>query len=239
MAISIDTVYQKVLALANKEQRGYITPQEFNLMADKAQMDIYDSYFHDFKTVDLKPKVNLSSDDMELIQEKLHPFKKENIFLLSLNSSAFSFPSDMYRLNRVMKTDSNDNEILVSEMSTSEILYSENNPLTKATLRRHVFERRNDVNGVLYCNIYPKVDQNTYFTTHYYKIPSTPKWNYVVVNSDALYNSTGSVDFELHISEEEALVSKILALSGIVIMSPEIIQYGSGMEAATKQSQND
>ena len=39
MAISIDTVYQKVLALANKEQRGYITPQEFNLLADKAQKD--------------------------------------------------------------------------------------------------------------------------------------------------------------------------------------------------------
>ena len=38
MAVNIDTVYQKVLALANKEQRGYITPQEFNIMADKDQM---------------------------------------------------------------------------------------------------------------------------------------------------------------------------------------------------------
>ena len=36
--ISIDTVYQRVLALANKEQRGYITPQEFNLLADKAHL---------------------------------------------------------------------------------------------------------------------------------------------------------------------------------------------------------
>ena len=27
MAVSINTVYQTVLALANKEQRGYITPQ--------------------------------------------------------------------------------------------------------------------------------------------------------------------------------------------------------------------
>ena len=33
--VSIDTVYQRVLALANKEQRGYITPQEFNLFATK------------------------------------------------------------------------------------------------------------------------------------------------------------------------------------------------------------
>ena len=29
--IKVDTVYQRVLAIANKEQRGYITPQEFNL----------------------------------------------------------------------------------------------------------------------------------------------------------------------------------------------------------------
>ena len=38
MAVVIDNVYQKVLAICNKEQRGYVTPQEFNLFADKAQM---------------------------------------------------------------------------------------------------------------------------------------------------------------------------------------------------------
>ena len=43
MVINIDTVYQKVLAIANKEQRGYITPQEFNLMADKAQLDLFNN----------------------------------------------------------------------------------------------------------------------------------------------------------------------------------------------------
>ena len=29
--ISVDTVYQRVLAILNKENRGYMTPQEFNL----------------------------------------------------------------------------------------------------------------------------------------------------------------------------------------------------------------
>ena len=48
--ININTVYQKVLVLANKEQRGYITPQEFNLLADKAQMEIINNYFHELKT---------------------------------------------------------------------------------------------------------------------------------------------------------------------------------------------
>ena len=46
MAVSVDTVYQRVLALANKEQRGYITPQEFNLLANQAQMSIFESYFY-------------------------------------------------------------------------------------------------------------------------------------------------------------------------------------------------
>ena len=42
MAVNIDTVYQKVLVFANKEQRGYITPQEFNLFADQAQNEIFE-----------------------------------------------------------------------------------------------------------------------------------------------------------------------------------------------------
>ena len=43
--ISIDTVYQKVLAVANKEQRGYITPQEFNFFADQAHKEILEQYY--------------------------------------------------------------------------------------------------------------------------------------------------------------------------------------------------
>ena len=47
MSVNIDTVYQRVLNIANKEQRGYITPQEFNLFANQAQMDIFEQYFYD------------------------------------------------------------------------------------------------------------------------------------------------------------------------------------------------
>jgi hypothetical protein len=45
--VSIDTVYQRVLSIANKEQRGYITPQEYNLLANQAQMMIFEQYFYD------------------------------------------------------------------------------------------------------------------------------------------------------------------------------------------------
>jgi len=72
MAIFIDTVYQRVLALANKEQRGYITPQEFNLLAGKAQNDIFEMYFHDYKTALLSPgNQSKTSDDIDTIREKI------------------------------------------------------------------------------------------------------------------------------------------------------------------------
>lgn len=72
MAVSIDNVYQKVLALANKEQRGYITPQEFNLLADKAQNDIFEMYFHEYKTSLLSPgNQSKTADDIDMLREKI------------------------------------------------------------------------------------------------------------------------------------------------------------------------
>ena len=43
--ININNVYQTVLVLANKDNRGYITPAEFNRMADQAQNEIFEGYF--------------------------------------------------------------------------------------------------------------------------------------------------------------------------------------------------
>ena len=68
--VSIDTVYQRVLALANKEQRGYITPQEFNLYANQAQMDIFEQYFYDLNQYKRIPGNDSEFYDMiDLIEE--------------------------------------------------------------------------------------------------------------------------------------------------------------------------
>ena len=69
--ILIDTVYQKVLAIANKEQRGYVTPQEFNLFANQAQMEIFEQYFYDINQFKRLPG-NLTeySDIVNILEEK-------------------------------------------------------------------------------------------------------------------------------------------------------------------------
>ena len=77
MAVSVDTVYQKVLAFANKEQRGYITPQEFNLFADQAQMEIFEQYFYDKNQFGRVPGNSYAySDIVTNLEEKIQLFER-------------------------------------------------------------------------------------------------------------------------------------------------------------------
>ena len=86
--------------------------------------------------------------------------------------------------------------------------------------------------------MYPAPTTATDFEVSYYKTPSTPNWGYVVVSNKALYNSNTSTNFELHESEEESLVSRILMLAGITIKQPDIQQAGGAAIQMTKQEQN-
>jgi hypothetical protein len=64
MAVSVDAVYQKVLAILNKEQRGYVTPQEFNLFANQAQSDLFEQYFYDINQFGRVPGNSTEYSDM-------------------------------------------------------------------------------------------------------------------------------------------------------------------------------
>ena len=77
MAINIDTVYQRVLAIANKEQRGYITPQEFNLFANQAQIEIFEQYFYDINQFGrLHGNDTEYSDMLNILNEKISVFQR-------------------------------------------------------------------------------------------------------------------------------------------------------------------
>ena len=47
MAINVNTVYQTVLLILNKEQRGYITPDEFNKIGSQVQLQMFEQYFEE------------------------------------------------------------------------------------------------------------------------------------------------------------------------------------------------
>ncbi len=89
MAVNVNTVYQRVLTIANKEQRGYITPQEFNILANQAQMDLFEQYFYDINQFNRLPGNSTEHSDMlYILEEKIAPFRVNNT---SLTAATFKF----------------------------------------------------------------------------------------------------------------------------------------------------
>ena len=76
MSVSVDTVYQRVLSILNKEQRGYVTPQEFNLFANQAQMDLFEQYFYDINQFGrMHGNDTEFSDMLNILNEKINIFE--------------------------------------------------------------------------------------------------------------------------------------------------------------------
>lgn len=148
MAVNIDSVYQKVLTLANKEQRGYITPQQFNLMADKAQKDIINNYFHKIKTAYYKPKNQTeASDEAEMLQEKMS-YIRAFVDIEVENTAGIAWlalPADLYKIATLRLKSLNstsisiDSPIEIEEIDEHTLSNAMQNPLTKPTYNRPVY----------------------------------------------------------------------------------------------------
>mgnify|MGYP003121096704 FL=1 len=227
--VNIDDVYQKVLAIANKEQRGYITPQEFNLFANQAQMDIFEQYFYDINQFNRIPGNHTEYSDMlTLLEEKISVFKSQ--VGLNYNGTVFQNPQqqNLYRLGTVLYRGRE-----LQRVDYSELFQISKSPLTKPTELYPVFYERAD--GLV---VKPNTITQKVICT-YIKKPAKPMWGYSVIGETALYDATDgkSQNFELHISEENNLVLKILALAGITLQDPGVYQIATAEDQKNIQQQ--
>ena len=229
MSVNVDTVYQRVLAILNKEQRGFLTPQEFNLFANQAQMDLFEQYFYDINQFSRIPGNSTEFSDMlNVLNEKIAPFIKETSSL-SFANGALTRPTDFYRLGNVRL-----GNVEAQRLNRNEYLLVNAAPLAKPTDSFPVFFEKEYGFVVYGTDSSPK---QTGVTIDYIKRPATVEWNGTNVNGIPLYNVTNSVNFELHDSEETELVIKILELAGILIRDLSIYQVAAGEEAKNTQQE--
>ncbi len=229
--ISIDTVYQKVLTLANKEQRGYITPIEFNLLANQAQLEIFEQYFYDLNQFKRTPvQEDTQSDIVNLLEDKISLFESTFAQETAVDNSGLDLSVDivdLYRIDSIYWTDSNDKIISARKVSRKDALLMNDSLLLKPSETNPTYTLDNP--GT---NLILKIQgaNPTNLTIEYIKTPTPPSWGYVVVDKTPIYNATISRDFGLHPSEEPSLVNKILELSGIVINKPGLSQLATQSE---------
>ena len=209
MAVNVDTVYQRVLALANKEQRGYITPQEFNLFANQAQMDIFEQYFYDLNQFRRLPGNDSKYADMvDTLEEKISIFKKGPQNRINGQVVHFSW----YKLMDLFYNDKIVTEIRYEDYQKMQT------PLLKPNANRPVYWK---TSGKIF---FDGVPSGQSVSCNYIRKPVKAEWSGYNVGGAFQYNNSNSTDFELHPSEETKLVIKILGLAGITLKDPGLYQ---------------
>ena len=237
MAISVDRVYQTVLAVANKEQRGYITPQEFNLFANQAQNEIFESYYYDLnRYLKIPGNKTVTSDLRDIIEEKISIFRVVNQGVSNSSSpGSYELAQGYYKLETVtLRETTTGRRYTAEEVTKREYDLYHQSALTMPSVNRPLFYVAGN-------NIYYSPnDLYDNLSIDYIRRPQTPNWTYYVVNNKALSNpdpSAGYRDFELHESEEKNLVVKILQYAGISIKDVSLSQLAGQKEVSYIQQE--
>ena len=250
MAIPIDRVYQKVLALANKEQRGYITPQEFNLFADQAQQDIFNQYFYDIERYSRGRDNDIDyADKLANLESKISVFEVFDELVSASASGEVALQSlGIYKLGVVTVKYFNKPRLKEAERLTAKELnqYKNGTRLTQPQYLAgpYYVEYYSSVQKEHFINIWPNQDTYASLTIpiDYVKVSfiqniTPPQWTYSIVGTNALYNpgDQNFRNFQLHASEESLLVSKILQLAGVSIKDYQLTQAAVQEEVKSKQ----
>lgn len=104
MAASINEVRNTVLAIVNKNNYGYITPQDFNLYAKQAQLDMFEDYFYSYNNWIQRQNARSSgtgyADITKGLVEVIDSFST-TVFLPQITSNIYSLPLDYYLINKI------------------------------------------------------------------------------------------------------------------------------------------
>ena len=228
----INSVRNTVLAVANKQNFGYITPADFNLYAKQAQLDLFEDYFYSYSQQLYKQNARRSgsgyADIVKGLEEVIDSFS-----VISTPSPAsapiYPLPQDYYLINSVRYGTRE-----VERVSNNKIIQLSSSNLTapNATFPAYVLNG-NDI------TVYPDTIL-TGITLQYIRKPLDPKWTYATLSGGEPVFDQGSSDyqdFELPESDEPSLVAKILQYAGISIREKDVYQFGVNEETVEQQTQ--
>lgn len=224
--IDTNDVYKTVLFILNKEQRGYMTPAEFNKVAAQVQLEIFESYF-DSLNQQLRAPQNDSEygDRVKSIRDRISIFEKSAI--LAAGGNGYDAPTDMHRSGLLELVTSNGNAWEVQKTTAKQMSNIRRSKLTAPDLYNPVYHLFENSFSIIGGASTPGVQVRL----TYIRKPLDPTWDYTT-GTLGEYVHTGGQPFEISDVEQTEVVLRVLAYSGIIIRDPSIIQTASTMAAA-------
>jgi len=250
--VNINTVYNTVLYILNKEQRGYITPTEFNSLAVQVQEEIFESYFPDGNQLNRPNQQNIQNDTefFNMYKDnafKLYPFEEENNFSYAAapyEGWLVNSGKTLYRIGEIISTynkTSANIESTTDLLSKKEYTVTQNSKLTQASEQYPIAYLTNYINPPGFPDPLPMLKisplPDSVMVNCIFK-PRVPVWAFTIGTlGQYVYDNTNSINFELDTSEQVNIILNILKYAGVIIQSPEIIQTAT--QEAAKIEQNE
>lgn len=230
----INDVRNTVLSIISKENRGYITPLEFNLFAKQAQLEIFEQYVFNYSNAINKQNARMHGEGYADIPRNMVEVIESFSVLDTLNyngiTNHFDTPSDYFFLTRINYNNNKE----VEKVSPSKILYLLGSNLTAPSVSYPVYVLDNQ--GLL---VYPTTITSN-ITAQYLRYPKDPQWTYTSPSGDPLFDPSSSTyqDFELPLSDFANLVIKILEYAGISIRESEVVSAAKAEEVQDMQTKS-
>jgi hypothetical protein len=225
----INDVRNTVLSIISKDNRGYITPDEFNLFAKQAQLEIFEQYIYSYSNSINKQNARMFGEGYTDVPKNIGEVIDEFSVLTTLTYSIPYFlpPVDYYYLERVMY-----NNIEAEKVSQRKISALLNSNLTAPDVSYPVYTLQET--GLI---VYPTTIVNN-ITAQYIRYPKDPVWSYTNISAgQPVFNASAFnyQDFELPLSDFANLVVKILQYAGISIRETEVVSAAKSEEIQDSQ----
>ena len=240
MAINVNEVYQTVLYILNKEQRGYVTPAEFNKLATQAQLDIFEKYFEDLNQALRMPENDSEyANRVKTIQEKIDIFESSETLgaAKKLSDNVHCLGTLEYPINLPLLQ-----PVELQEMTRHDFNLAKRSKLTAPTSTFPAFT----ISGDNITTAPPSLDGDE-ITVYFTKKPKDPIWGYTIgqvgefLYEDSVYNEAtnpnGSRDFEISAIDKPEIIMSILMYAGVIIRDQQIIQAAAGKIAQDNQNE--
>lgn len=220
--MTIDELYRFVQYVSNKEQRGFIKPSEFDLLAKRSQLDL------------IKDRVGKPSSASKeegykpnsAFFDELYPVISLNVSL-SYSNDSWNFPANyLYFLGCARGSSSLGSATAVEIVNAGQFQKRVKSPLAGPSAESPI-----GLISSIGIRVFTSTTEQTTgtVTLSYIKTPADPKWDYVTVNNIEVYNANGSTELTLPESAHLEIAHRILTYVGVNLREADMVQYSAAI----------
>ena len=245
----INNVRKTVLSILNKNNYGYISPDDFNMYARVAQLEVFENYMYEYNHLNNKMNARQvgsdSADVRELKQQVIEDFTQSTIMTTDGNNT-FNLPSLVETGDVIFKIISVDARIetgtagvFVYQATFQKVTQSQYNRMSVSNLMSAASYNPLYVKSGSQIICYGDSYSGNEVVIDYIRYPHPPQWTYLTIGGgEPMFDESSSSyqDFEVAPSEETELINKILQMAGMSIREIQAVQ-AAGLEETERKTE--